>query len=127
MLRVFPIIIMLSTCGPDETLTGYGQTDDVYVLQTMNDTPVAQRITLSLSDPGRISGDAPCYSYTARQTAPYPWFDVSPIAAMRMACPDLALEVDFFAGLQSMMFAEALGDTLILTNEDGDSMVFQVP
>lgn len=125
MLRLLPLIAILSACGPDETLTGYGSPDAVYVLRSMDDTPFAARATLLLVAPEQISGQAPCNSYTAPQRVPYPWFEAGPIAATRMACPDLAAEAAFLAALAEMQFAEVLGDTLILSNDGGREMVFQ--
>jgi heat shock protein HslJ len=41
-----------------------------------------------------------------------------------MACPDLALESEFFDALEGMTLAEVAGDTLILSNSVGRKLVF---
>ncbi len=124
MLRFLPIIVLLSTCGNDETLTGYGEPDAVYVLQTLDDLTFPGHATLILSAAGEISGSGPCNTYHATQTVPYPWFEVGAIAATRMACPDLDMESAFFSALTEMELAEAQGSVLILSNAAGRQMVF---
>ena len=74
---------------------------------------------------GKIAGKAPCNSYSATMTDPYPWFEIGPIAATRMACPALDAETTFFNALASMSQSEILGGTLILRNDAGAEMVFK--
>jgi len=113
----------LSACRGDETLNAYAQ--DNWQLVTLNGDAVPTGITLSLVQPGRISGAAPCNRYSAAQTAPYPWFEAGPIAATRRACADLATEQAYFSALAAMTFAEAQGNVLILSNGSGGALVFQ--
>lgn len=42
-----------------------------------------------------------------------------------MACPDLPLETAFLSALGEMTLAEAVGTTLILSNDAGRKMVFE--
>lgn len=117
----------LAGCWGDETVTGYLDGADIFALQSINGTAFAASATIDLSETGRVSGKAPCNSYFAEQSAPYPWFDIGPIAATKAACPDLPAEGQFFDTLSRMTVAEVSGDTLILSNTDDEEMVFQAP
>lgn len=119
-------LAFLPSCK-DETLTGYVQGANAFALEEVNGQPFPARATIDLSQEGRISGQAPCNSYFAAQTAPYPWFEVTAIGASKRACPDLAAEGAFFKALSSMTLSEISGPVLILTNEAGGKMVFRAP
>ncbi len=124
MLRLFLTLpIFLSAWLKDETVSGYAQA--VYRLETLNGAAFAARATIGFPRAGVIEGEAPCNRYSARQTAPYPWFGVEAIVATQRACPDLGSETAFFAALRSMTLAEAVGDTLVLSNDAGGEMVFR--
>ena len=119
-------LLSLTGCGPDETVSGFADPNATYVLATIDDIAFAANATISFTAEGSVSGSGPCNTFNATQSVPYPWFELGPIASTRRACPDLALESDYFAALATMRFAEVLGDTLILTGEDGGPlMVFQ--
>lgn len=117
--------ISLSSCGPDETISGYASTGAVYRLQSLNNAPFPATANIAFPAQGRVTGTGPCNGYHADQTAPYPWFALGPIAATRRACPDLAAETDYFTALSQMTLAEVAGPVLILSNTDGGEMVFQ--
>lgn len=125
MKRLLPLVI-LAACGPDETVSGFGSDSD-YVLQDMNGVSISTPITFNIGETGRISGQAPCNSYAAEQSAPYPWFVLGPISTTRMACPDLALETDYLALLARMTLVEVGGTVVILSNDAKEMMVFQTP
>lgn len=120
------LFLVLAACGPDETVSAYGQGDD-YRLNEMNGAAITIPITLNISDTGQISGQAPCNRYSADQSAPYPWLELGPIIATRAACADLALENDYFALLAQMTLVEVAGPIMILSNDAKDMMVFQIP
>lgn len=80
--------------------------------------------TITFPKKGQIEGDGPCNSYSATQTAPYPWFEAGPIVATERACADLGAEADFFTALGQVNIAEVSGGTLILSNKDGHELVF---
>lgn len=114
----------LAACK-DETLTGYGAAGQTWVLHSIDGAPFTQRATIAFPEEGRITGDAPCNSYFARQTLPYPWFKAEGIGATKRACPALAAEQAYFDALARMTLAEVAGATLILSTEAGDEMVFR--
>lgn len=122
-MRALAILLLIAACQSDETVTAYGGAGE-WQLQQINDQAFQASASLSLSDNGAVSGQAPCNSYSATQSAPYPWFDLSPIAATKRACDGLQAETQFFAALEAMSLAEVSGAVLILSNDDGDSMLF---
>ena len=58
-------------------------------------------------------------------SVPYPWFEVGPIRATNMACPDLQKEAEYLKILQQMKLSEVLGNVLILSTSEGPNMVFK--
>lgn len=125
MYRTLPLALLaLTACEPDEGISKFADADQTYVLQTLNDVPFAAYATISFS-PGHVAGTGPCNAFSTTQTAPYPWFDIGPILTTRMACPDLEAETVFFATLDRVTQSEVLEGTIILSNTDGDEMVFQ--
>ncbi len=126
MLRISLFLTaLLSFCSPDETVSGQTNETDVWVLQTINDESISEKITLEFPEEGRITGRAPCNSYFATQTAPLPWFEVGAIGATKVACPSLKLEQIYFNTLQKMTTAEIAGDTLILKSDAGGTLVYK--
>lgn len=118
-------LLAASACVGDETLRAYGAADRTWVLDSIDGQPFPARATVTFPEAGRIAGAAPCNRYSGAMTAPYPWFETGPLAATRMACPDLDAETAFFAALGAMTQSEVLGDTLILSTEDGREMLFK--
>ena len=117
-------LTLLASCK-DETISGYAADEAIWRLEAINGAPFSARATLTFPKPGKIAGQAPCNRYFGTQTAPYPWFDVKEIASTKMACPDLKDENAFFTALEKMTLSEASGGTLILSNENGQDMVFK--
>lgn len=115
---------MLGACQGDETVRAYGGADRVWVLTELDGRPFPGRATLTFPDIGQVAGDAPCNRYSASMTVPYPWFETGPIAVTRRTCPDLAAETAFLEALSATTLSEVAGDTLILSNTDGLSLVF---
>jgi len=109
----------------DETISGYADPVVSYRLEAINDAPFDARATISFPAEGRIEGNGPCNTYSTTQSAPYPWFETGPIAATKRACPDLALESEFFAALPRMTLIEVAGEVLLLTNDAGEVMAFR--
>jgi len=123
LLLALPLLI--AACQKDESISGYANPDATYVLQELNGTPFPAQATLRFPEPGKVTGQGPCNSFFAAQTVPYPWIKIENIAATKRACPDLAQESIYFQILTQMTLAEALGNTLILSNDNGAEMVFK--
>lgn len=117
----------LMACQPDETVSRHTDGVTAFALQSIDGTAFKGSATIDISESGKIAGRAPCNSYFASQTAPYPWLALGPIGSTKMACPDLAQEGQFFDALGAMTLVEVVGNTLILSNDTGREMVFQAP
>lgn len=127
-MRLALILAALSLPGAcrDETVRAHGGDAGLWQLQSIDGAPFAARATLGFPTRGRIEGDAPCNSYGAQQTAPYPWFAVEALSASRRTCPDLAAETLYFSALEAMTLVEVAGTVLILSNDTGREMVFGI-
>jgi len=118
-------LMALAGCWQDETLTGYGAADRLWVLESVDGSAFAARAELEFPEEGKITGKAPCNRFFADQTAPYPWFTLGPIGSTKMACPAMEAEARFLGALAEMTLSEVAGDTLILSNDAGREMVFR--
>jgi len=107
-------------------VSGYADPQTVYRLQEINGARFTAQATITFPQEGSIKGRAPCNSYNASQSAPYPWLDLGPIAATRAACADLGQERVFFTTLSQMTQIEVLDGLLILRNDANQEMVFRV-
>ena len=125
-MRRLPLLLALAlpACA-DETISGYADPSAIYRLTELYGQSVTAHATITFPDQGQARGVAPCNSWSASQTAPYPWFRLGPIAATRRACADLVNEQRFFDALSGMTLAEVQGPVLILSNDDGREMVFR--
>ncbi len=108
----------------DESISGYADRGATYRLQSIDGEDFAARATIAFPAEGQVTGEAPCNSWSAEQNVPYPWFELGPVAVTRRACLQLAEETLFFKVLGQMTLAEVLGNTLILTNDEGREMLF---
>ena len=127
MIRLAALFLVgfIPACQADETVAGYGGSEKTWVLAELDGASFSASATMTFPEPGRVAGKAPCNNYSGEMSVPYPWFEVGPLMATRMACPDLDQEVAFFAALSEMTLAEVLGDILILRNDAGREMVFK--
>jgi heat shock protein HslJ len=117
-------ILTLAACLKDETITGQTESSEKWVLQSINNEPVGVVITLQFPEKGIVSGQAPCNRYHARQTAPLPWFELTPIVATRMACEHLRLEQSYFDALSNMTLIERSANSLLISNPSGQALQF---
>lgn len=122
-----PILALLAVaaCGPDETISGYADTQAIYHLVSLDGAPFSARATIRFPEKGIASGQGPCNAYSATQNTYYPWFELGPIQSTRRACPELEAEGQFFSALQTMTLSEVSGDVLLLTGEGGREMTFE--
>lgn len=124
ILFAFLIPLALTACKYDESISGYTDTDATWTLVELDGKPFTAHATIEFPSKGEVAGQAPCNTYSGTQTVPLPWFKLGPIISTEMACADLATEQQFFAALSEMTLAETLGNTMILTSDDGREMVF---
>ncbi|WP_425046623.1 META domain-containing protein [Primorskyibacter sp. S87] len=124
-LLIFLPLIGLSTCESDETVAAYGAAGPTWQLQSLDNTSFSADASLQFEDGGKISGKGPCNSFSAAQTAPYPWFEVSDLVATSASCPSLEAEGAYFAALMAMTQSEVSGNVLILRNDAGHEMLFK--
>lgn len=122
---LLPLLLGLSFCAPDETISGYAGAGSVWRLEEMAGAPAPAHVTLGFPAEGRIEGQGPCNGYRGGQAVPYPWFQVTEIAATKRACPELDAEAAYLRLLSEMTLAEVMGDVLILSDETGRSLVFR--
>ena len=120
------ILMSLSACLKDETISGQSDASEVWALVRMNETEISTPITLTFPEKGKIAGRAPCNRYFASQNAPLPWFEAGPIAATKVACPELALESLYFQTLASITLIERTGDVLLLNGDQGEVLEFRL-
>ena len=95
-----------------------------YTGSLIDGTVFDARATLVFPAPGQVAGEAPCNRFSGNQSAPYPWFDLGPLAVTRRACPELTAEAAYFAALDRMTLVEVTGQTLILSTPEGGEMLF---
>ncbi len=119
------VISAFGACSADETISGYADPEAVYDLAEFEGSTAQFEASIAFPEEGRTAGAGPCNQFIAEQSAPYPWFEIGPIAATRRACPELEAEQQFFERLGMMTLAEVSGDVLILSNDDGEEMVFR--
>ena len=118
------LLAIVSACQQDETVAAYGPPDVTWKLTSLNGAPFTARAEIKFSEGGKISGRAPCNSYSSMSTLPYPWFEAGPILATKTACPELSEEAAFFDALSAMSRAIFLDGVLTMANDDGGEMVF---
>lgn len=124
-MKYFSVLFsfFLVACS-DETISGYVSPRAEYVLSQIDGTPYDATASIMFPEKGVAVGTAPCNTWRASQSVPYPWFELGPIASTRRACTDLDSERAYFTALAQMTLAEATGTVLILSNDAGREMVF---
>lgn len=126
MRMIFAVTLLLSACGiRDETVTAYGGAGQVWVLEKIDGVQFQERATISFPQESVVEGKGPCNQFTAKQNAPYPWFELSDISATLMACDNLSAEATYFKALESMELVEVLGSVMLLKTASGREMVFR--
>jgi heat shock protein HslJ len=84
-------------------------------LVELDGAPFPARATATLTEDGRVTGQAPCNRFTATWTGRWPELAFAPAASTRMACPELEAETAFFAALGRIDRAALGPDGLTLT------------
>lgn len=124
LASAFASLLTLAACFGDETVAAYGASGGTWQLQSIGGAPPPGPLTLSFGESGSVTGRAPCNSLSARQTAPYPWFELTALRVTRRACPQLAAEQSLLRSLEAMTLSEVSGDVLILSTPGGPEMLF---
>ena len=116
MFRIPTLAALLSVC---QTLAPAiaGDLADHWTLTEIDGFPVTFTATLDLSEPGKLSGQAPCNSYGGKLNAEGQKFIPGPILSTKMACDGLADENLYLQALQMVDSAALDGDLLTLTGE----------
>ena len=122
------IAIWLVGCDTpvSETAAGASPPGAIWLLQSINQKPVEARTTLRFLANGSIAGDAPCNSYSASQKVPLPWFEAGPITVTKRTCEHQAEENRYIQSLDEMIFAEITGNTMLLTGENGEELLYRI-
>ena len=123
-LLALAFLSLIPACQADETLRAYGAADRIWTLTELDGQAFSANTTLTFSEEGTVSGNAPCNSYSASMSVPYPWFEVGPILSTKLACPELTAEMQFFRALNAMTLSEVLDKTLTLSTPEGREMLF---
>ena len=100
------LVLGVTACQADETISGYADKDVIWMLSDLNGTKMQSKITLTFPEKGKIAGEAPCNRYFGAQTKPLPWFKTGPIASTKMACPFSEEESKYFTALENTSLAE---------------------
>ncbi len=127
MKRFFPFlgILILTACAPNETLVKYGGADHVWRLVELDGNPVNFPNEIQFGPPNNVLGKGPCSTFSAKQGAPYPWFELEGINAQPSeTCTWMAQEDRLFSALQDMQIVEISGPNMVLSNDAGREMVF---
>ena len=93
-------------------------------LVELGGAPYPASATATLTEDGRIVGQAPCNTYNAKYVGHWPDLSFEAVATTRATCPDLEVEQLFFATIDKVNHAELLSDSLLLTGPDGASLRF---
>ncbi|MGR3635834.1 MAG: META domain-containing protein [Shimia sp.] len=128
MKYLLPLVglLALAGCGRDETLTQYGGDAFPWRLLVLDGKPVSFPNEIAFGPRGSVTGFGPCSTYSARQTAPYPWFALEDVQVVEVTqdCAYLAQEAAYFAALSEMSLSEVSGSELVLSDDTGREMVF---
>ncbi|WP_456388328.1 META domain-containing protein [Profundibacter sp.] len=125
LLITLLIPLALMACKYDESISGYTDADATWTLVELDGKLFPARATIAFPAKGKVTGRAPCNSYTATQSVPLPWFKLEHINSTKMACDGLGSEQIYFDALGEMTLAETLANTMILTSDSGREMVFK--
>lgn len=120
-------LLVLNGCRRDESVAAYAGYGRVWQLTTVDTSPAPGEATIAFKRRGRVSGSTGCATYSARQSASYPWFELGGLEVEARVCPQSAALSDsaFFDALKAASFAEVSGSVLILTDESGAALVFE--
>lgn len=117
-------VLLACACQAHSDAAGFGGPGMVWQLSALDDDPVTFTAELTFSQPGRVSGRAPCNRFSGNLRAAFPDFRVDRIVSTKRACPELRAERRFIAALSAADRATRDGDQLILSSESGPRLTF---
>lgn len=94
-------------------------------LVELNGAAYPARLTATLTEDGRVVGQAPCNRFTADYSGRWPDLTFAPVATTRMACPELAAESAALAALGAIDHGENGPQGLVLTGPEGVRLRFE--
>ena len=118
MKYLWVAVLALAACVEEDKALGPD-----WMLSLVDGQAVDYTATLSLAEPGRVTGQAPCNRYFADVTRNGASFKLGLIGATRMACLQIKGEAEFFQTLQAMETAAEVPGQLTLSGA-GHQMVF---
>lgn len=104
--------------------TVMADTSTTWVLESQDGTVVDFDVTLRFENAERITGQAPCNTYSASFDGSMEQFTIGPILATRRACPALTQETAYFEALSGMTSAALTDSTLELTGPSATALLF---
>lgn len=107
------LLALLLTTGPAMA----GDLAGLWTLTQIDGSDIAFTATLDLSEPGRLTGKAPCNNYSGKLNAEGDSFVPGPILSTKMACDGLVDENLYLQALQMVDSMALDGDLLTLTGE----------
>ena len=129
MRRAVAGLLLLAACAPAAPKSEVPEGNwllpgTTWKLAELDGKPYPARAEATLTEDGRIAGQAPCNRFTADYVGRWPYlsFRLGPVT--RMACPDLPAETAFFAALGKVNHAALDADGLLLTGPGEVSMRF---
>ena len=114
----------LAACAPQETVSKYGGADYLWQLSEIDGEAVNYAAEMSFDAHGSVRGEGPCNAFIAKQDKPYPWVEITIDVVEQIYCPDIDREEAFLTALQEMSLIEVSGPNMVMSNDDGRSMVF---
>jgi len=114
MLKKLMVLVLLAGCAG-------GPPAPMWTLTEMKGSPVSVPITLDFTSNG-IRGKGPCNAYSANKTGADS-FPIGPITSTKAACPDLALEQEYFQALSLARSSEASASVLVLNDAGSLSLL----
>ncbi|MER2507960.1 META domain-containing protein [Amaricoccus sp.] len=93
-------------------------------LVELGGAPYTASTTATLTEDGRVTGQAPCNAFNANYVGRWPDLSFETVATTRAICPQIEEERLFLSVMDQVNHAELLTDSLLLTGPDGASLRF---
>ena len=119
-------VLFASVAAANDTARLSDVSNTPWVLTMVDGEVPRYSATLSLAEPGKISGQAPCNRFSGPVARVDASFVVGDLGTTRMSCADLAGEAEFLALLAGIKEAEEMPGLLVLKG-NGHEMRFGQP